>query len=165
MMRTNRDTKQVLLALALLAGLATYGTLSRAQSEREIFAESARDATVRDETSVARAADGPQVIKIDETSVARAANEPQVIKITARVSQFSPNQITLKKGQPVTLQLTSIDRKHGFLLRPMKIDTDIKPGKTTEITFTPQVAGTFKAICDHYCGPGHGNMKFTVVVQ
>jgi cytochrome c oxidase subunit II len=147
-MRTNRDIKQVLLALALLAGLGTYGTLSRAQSEREVFAEAVRDATVS-----------------DQMSVARAANEPRVIKITARVSQFSPNQITLKKGQPVTLQLTSIDRKHGFLLRPMKIDTDIKPGKTTEITFTPQVAGTFKAICDHYCGPGHGNMKMKVVVQ
>jgi cytochrome c oxidase subunit 2 len=61
--------------------------------------------------------------------------------------------------------LTSTDRIHGFLIRALKIDTDIVPGKAKDMTVTPQVAGTFKAICDHYCGVGHGNMKMTVVVE
>jgi heme/copper-type cytochrome/quinol oxidase subunit 2 len=30
---------------------------------------------------------------------------------------------------------------------------------------TPETAGTFTAICDHYCGLGHGNMKMKVVVE
>jgi heme/copper-type cytochrome/quinol oxidase subunit 2 len=63
------------------------------------------------------------------------------------------------------LQLTSTDRTHGFMIRALKIDTDIKPGNVTEMTVTPATAGTFKAICDHYCGLGHGNMKMTVVVE
>jgi heme/copper-type cytochrome/quinol oxidase subunit 2 len=50
------------------------------------------------------------------------------------------------------------------MIRALKIDTDIKPGKVTEMTVTPATAGTFKAICDHYCGLGHGGMKMTVVV-
>lgn len=89
----------------------------------------------------------------------------QVIKITASKFHFTPDYITLVKGQPVTLQLTSSDRVHGFMIRALKIDTDIKPGQMTEITVTPQTAGTFTAICDHYCGLGHGNMKMKVVVE
>jgi cytochrome c oxidase subunit 2 len=61
--------------------------------------------------------------------------------------------------------MTSTDRTHGFLIRALKIDTDIKPGTVTQITVTPTTAGTFKAICDHYCGLGHSGMKMTVVVQ
>jgi|HubBroStandDraft_6_1064221.scaffolds.fasta_scaffold234723_2 cytochrome c oxidase subunit 2 len=93
------------------------------------------------------------------------ADSTQVIKITASKFHFTPDHITLEKGQPVTLQLTSSDRVHGFMIRALKIDTDIKPGKVTEVTVTPQAAGTFTAICDHYCGLGHGNMKMKVVVE
>jgi cytochrome c oxidase subunit 2 len=93
------------------------------------------------------------------------AETPQVVKITASKFHFAPDHITLVKGQPVTLQLTSTDRTHGFLLRALKIDTDIKPGTVTEMTVTPATAGTFKAICDHYCGLGHSGMKMTVVVE
>jgi cytochrome c oxidase subunit II len=95
----------------------------------------------------------------------RAEESTQVVKITASKFHFTPDHITLVKGQPVTLQLTSTDTTHGFLLRALKIDTDIKPGSVLEKTVTPMTAGTFKAICDHYCGLGHSGMKLTVVVQ
>jgi cytochrome c oxidase subunit 2 len=88
-----------------------------------------------------------------------------VVKITASKFHFTPDRITLIKGQPVTLELTSEDVTHGFMIRPLKIDTDIKPGPPTDITVTPEVAGTFKAICDHYCGFGHGDMRMTVIVE
>jgi cytochrome c oxidase subunit 2 len=89
----------------------------------------------------------------------------QVVSITASKFHFMPDHITLIKGQPVIIELTSTDATHGFLIRALKIDTDIAPGKVTAITVTPATAGTFKAICDHYCGFGHGGMKMTVVVQ
>ena len=95
----------------------------------------------------------------------RASESAEVVKITASKFRFTPDHITLVKGQAVTLQLTSTDRTHGFMIRALKIDTDIKPGKVTEMTVTPATAGTFKAICDHYCGLGHGGMKMTVVVE
>jgi cytochrome c oxidase subunit 2 len=98
------------------------------------------------------------------TTRAHAAEVPQVVKITAEKFHFTPDHITLAKGQPVTLQLTSTDATHGFMNRALKIDTDIKPGEVTELTLTPETAGTFKTICDHYCGLGHGMMKMTIVV-
>src|SRR5271167_170308 len=96
---------------------------------------------------------------------ANAAVEPQVIEISAKKYEFSPSQITLKKGEPVILRLTSTDRVHGFMSKPLKFDTDIAVGKTTDVAVTPDTAGDFTIICDHYCGTGHGgmNMKVTVV--
>jgi cytochrome c oxidase subunit 2 len=96
---------------------------------------------------------------------ARTAETAQVVKITASKFHFTPDHIVLAKGQPVTLQLTSADRTHGFMVRAFGIDTDIQPGKTTAITIRPEKVGTYTTICDHYCGLGHGGMKMTIVVQ
>jgi len=93
------------------------------------------------------------------------ADAPQVIEIAAKRFEFTPNRITLKKGEKVTLRLTSADVVHGFFLRPLKIDEIITPGKPTEVTVTPETAGTFTTICDHFCGVNHGNMKMTIVVE
>ncbi len=94
-----------------------------------------------------------------------AQAEQKTIAITAHRFAFEPAQITLKKGEPVTLQLTTADVTHGFYLKPLRIDEVIEPGKTTEVKLTPQVAGTFTTICDHFCGAKHGNMKMTIVVE
>ncbi len=95
---------------------------------------------------------------------AHAAEQAQVIEIKAKKYEFSPSEITLKKGEPVILRLTSEDRTHGFFIKPLKIDTDIKPGQATDITVTPDAAGEYVVICDHYCGTGHGNMKLKLTV-
>lgn len=94
-----------------------------------------------------------------------SAQEPRVIEITAKRYGFAPDTITLKKGETVKLRLHSEDVIHGFFSRQLKIDEEVEPGKTTEVTLTPQTAGTFKTICDHFCGAGHGNMAMTIVVE
>jgi len=99
-----------------------------------------------------------------KTGLARADVNPKVIEITAKKFEFTPNEITLKKGEPVILRLTSTDRVHGFMSKPLKVDTDIAAGKTTDVVVTPDTAGDFTVICDHYCGVGHGNMKMKVTV-
>jgi cytochrome c oxidase subunit II len=93
------------------------------------------------------------------------ADEPRVIDITAKRFEFSPATITLKKGEAVKLRVTSEDVTHGLFLRPLKIDTDLEPGQTREMTVTPEKTGTFLAICHHFCGAQHGNMKLTIVVE
>jgi len=93
-----------------------------------------------------------------------ANDNPKVIEITAKKFEFTPNEITLKKGQPAILRLTSSDRVHGFFSKALKFDTDIPAGKTTDVAITPDTAGDFTIICDHYCGTGHGNMKMKATV-
>lgn len=106
----------------------------------------------------------PQGNLVHAQEAANAAVEPKVIEINAKRFAFTPSTITLKKGEPVILRLSSADRVHGFMSRPLKIDTDIAAGKTTDIAVTPVTAGNFTVICDHYCGTGHGNMKMKVAV-
>ena len=108
------------------------------------------------------------VLLLAPVVTARAADraeEPRSIAITAKRFEFVPSTITLKKGETVKLVVTSEDVTHGLFIRPLKIDTDLTPGKTEELSVTPQTAGTFTAICHHFCGAGHGNMKLTVVVE
>lgn len=93
------------------------------------------------------------------------SNSVQTIQIHAKRYQFEPSTVTLKRGETVKLLLTSEDRTHGFLSRALGIDTDIEPGKTTEITIKPEKAGTYTTICDHYCGLGHNGMKMKFVVE
>jgi cytochrome c oxidase subunit 2 len=93
------------------------------------------------------------------------ADDVPVIEITAKRFAFSPDKITLKKGQTVKLRLHSEDVTHGFFLRPLKLDEEIPAGQTIEVTVTPQTSGTFTTICDHFCGANHGNMNMTIVVE
>ena len=99
-----------------------------------------------------------------KANLASAAVSPKVIEITAKRFEFTPSEITLKRGEPVILRMTSTDRVHGFMSKPLKIDTDIAAGKSTDIAVTPDSSGDFTVICDHYCGTGHGNMKMKVSV-
>jgi len=99
-----------------------------------------------------------------KTNLASADVNPKVIEIAAKKFDFTPSEITLKKGEPVILRLTSSDRVHGFMSKPLKIDTDIPNDKTKDVAVTPDTAGDFTVICDHYCGTGHGNMKMKVTV-
>jgi cytochrome c oxidase subunit 2 len=100
------------------------------------------------------------------TAVASIGGEqPRTIAISARRFEFSPSTITLKKGETVKLRVTSEDVTHGLFLRPLKIDMELTPGQTQEEMVTPQLAGTFTAICHHFCGAGHGNMKLSVIVE
>jgi cytochrome c oxidase subunit II len=88
----------------------------------------------------------------------------QVIKISAKRFEYSPQEITLKKGTPVILQLTTEDRSHGFNIPSMNLRADIMPGKVTELKVTPQKAGEFDFFCDIFCGSGHEGMNGKIKV-
>src|SRR5882762_2663564 len=77
---------------------------------------------------------------------AHARGSPRVIEITAKRFGFTPDQVTLKKGETVTLRLHSEDVTHGFFMRKLKIDAEVEPGKTTDVTITPEVAGSYTTI-------------------
>ncbi len=96
---------------------------------------------------------------------AAARADPQVIEIEAKRFQFTPSEITLKKDEPVILRLHSADVTHGLYMKKLGIDATIEPGKTLDVPVTPHEAGKFVAICDHFCGSGHGNMHMVVQVQ
>ena len=90
--------------------------------------------------------------------------KPRVIKVTARRFTYTPSVIELKRGEPVTLELTTEDVFMGFNLPDFNVRSDIIPGKTGTVTFTPDKAGTFIFLCDVFCGDGHETMNGKLVV-
>jgi len=86
-------------------------------------------------------------------------SDEQVVRISASTFQFQPSEITVKKGVPVTLELISEDRHHGFKLADFHLRADVKPGVVERIRFVPDKVGTFIFICDVFCGEGHEDMS------
>ena len=94
-----------------------------------------------------------------------AAVEPRVIQVTARKFEYRPARLTLKVGVPVVLELTTLDRKHGFKVPDLGLRADILPGETARLEFTPPRVGTFDFACDRFCGDGHEDMTGELVVE
>lgn len=89
-----------------------------------------------------------------------AQSSPRRIEIHARRFSFTPAEITLEKGEPVTLALTSDDVPHSLLIEGLHVNGTMTKGHVTEVTITPEAAGDFKGRCGRFCGSGHGSMLF-----
>jgi cytochrome c oxidase subunit 2 len=100
-----------------------------------------------------------------EWAPTHAQEQPRVIEIHAKRFSFTPAEITITKGETVTLSLTSDDATHGLSIPELGINVTIMKGKVTTVELTPQQAGTFAGQCNHFCGVGHGSMVFSVQVK
>ena len=93
-----------------------------------------------------------------------AQSSARRIEIHAKRFSFTPSEITLEKGETVTLALTSDDVTHSLRVDGLHINGAMTKGHVTEINVTPQETGDFKGKCGHFCGSGHGSMLFVVHV-
>ncbi|HUI99729.1 MAG TPA: cupredoxin domain-containing protein [Usitatibacter sp.] len=94
----------------------------------------------------------------------RAGDAPRVIKVSARRFVFTPNEITVRKGEPVIFELTTEDVFMGFDVPDFNVRSDIVPGKVMRLSLAPDKAGRFTFLCDVFCGEGHETMNGTLVV-
>ncbi len=96
----------------------------------------------------------------------QTVQEEQVIKITAKRFEYAPNEIRIKKGIPVVLEFTSLDRIHGFTVPDLGgIRATIEPGKVTRVHIVVPKAGTYEFHCDIFCGDGHEGMTGKIIVE
>jgi cytochrome c oxidase subunit 2 len=86
-------------------------------------------------------------------------------QILCKKSTYTPNQITVKKGEKVRLILKSIDVTHGFAIDELDIATEVAPGPPKVIEFTPERAGRFEFYCVVRCGKDHLKMRGVLIVQ
>jgi cytochrome c oxidase subunit II len=98
-------------------------------------------------------------------SFAQGQQSPQVIEIHAKRFSFTPAEITLVKGETVTLALTADDSIHGLSIPELNVNATLNKGKTVKVDVTPSQTGTFSGQCNHFCGVGHGSMLFRVTVK
>ena len=89
---------------------------------------------------------------------------PKTINLTAHRFTYDPDEITLKKGEPVVLVVKSQDVPHGLRIKELNVALKIPAHGTAQAQFTPDKAGDFVGQCSVFCGSGHGSMKITLHV-
>ena len=100
----------------------------------------------------------------------RAAGPMRTIEITARLPTsdlggWTPEVITVQKGERVRLRLTSADVVHGFAVPKLGIDAGwIEPGKVSEVEFVANRPGRYTTECTVYCEAGHWRMRGIIQV-
>jgi len=104
------------------------------------------------------------VLLVAGGNAASAQDAGQKIEIHAKRFNFEPAEITIKKGETVTLELTSEDVPHSLVIKDLNVNAPITKGHVTDVKVTPTNAGTFAGRCGRFCGSGHGSMKFVVHV-
>jgi cytochrome c oxidase subunit 2 len=111
---------------------------------------------------------GVYFYKQRENDLARKGIE---IHITARQWAFEPKEIVVKKGQNVTLIITSNDVTHGFMIEALRINEIVHPGEIIKITLTFNETGIYEFRCSVYCGEpwlgsgiGHWMMRGVIKV-
>ena len=97
-------------------------------------------------------------------SAPETPNTEKTVRISAATFEFKPSEIILKKDVPVTFELTSQDRRHGFNLPDFHIRADVQPGTVEKLRFVPRKVGTFAFLCDVFCGDQHEEMSGTIRV-
>ncbi len=81
------------------------------------------------------------------------------------VITFSATKLYTWVGQPVVVRMDAADVNHAFWIPAMRVKQDVLAGRTTEIRFTPTMAGSFRVVCAELCGAGHGNMAGELVTD
>jgi plastocyanin len=83
-----------------------------------------------------------------------AATPTRSIAVKMGDYRFTPDEITVRAGETVQLQLTNTDSltPHNFTLKAknagLNVDTDVSAGKTEAVDITPLVPGSYKFFCN-----------------
>lgn len=56
---------------------------------------------------------------------------------------FRPARLTVRRGEPVRLAISSADGEHCFALDAFRVEKRVVPGRATIVDLTPDRPGTF----------------------
>lgn len=93
-----------------------------------------------------------------------APDAPRRIEVSVKKFAYAPAEITVKKGEPVVLVLTTEDVTHGLKFKELNLNAKVEKGRPSELAFTPNQVGDFVGHCSVFCGSGHGSMSLTLHV-
>lgn len=92
-------------------------------------------------------------------SSTQTPSNTKTIILQASRFQYTPETITINKGDHVKIIVNDTDTKHGIAI------PDFGVTGTGSVEFTADKAGTFTFHCPTMCGPGHKEMTGTLIVQ
>ena len=96
---------------------------------------------------------------ITGNSINNIKSETKEFTVKAFRFGYTPNTISINKGDKVKIIVDNTDTLHGIRIPELNV-------KGNEILeFTADKTGTFTFFCSVQCGEGHSNMKGTLIVN
>jgi plastocyanin len=103
--------------------------------------------------------------KEQPTAEPTKAMTAQEITVEGGMFYFKPNEIKVKKGQPVKITFNNVKGMHNFVIDELNVKSEtVNAGGSTTVEFTPDKTGSF----EYYCSIGTHRamgMKGTLVVE
>ncbi|MCA1832156.1 MAG: cytochrome c oxidase subunit II [Actinomycetota bacterium] len=110
--------------------------------------------------SLASTPSGPNVVRVDLT--ARQwwweYKYPDLGVVTA-------NEMHIPLGKNVAIKLRSVDVIHSFWVPRLAGKQDVIPGRTNDLYFSADKAGTYLGQCAEFCALSHANMRLRVIAE
>jgi len=78
---------------------------------------------------------------------------------------FISGELHVPVDQKISMKMESKDVIHAFWVPEFRIKQDIIPGQPTILNFTPTKVGKYPIICAELCGPYHGGMRASIIVE
>ena len=103
------------------------------------------------------ATDGSLPVEVTALQFAFVFHYPQ--------GDITSGELRVPVGRPVELRMEARDVIHAFWVPQFRLKQDVIPGQPTLLSFTPTRAGRYPIVCAELCGPYHGGMRSTVVVE
>jgi cytochrome c oxidase subunit 2 len=75
------------------------------------------------------------------------------------------NEIHMPAGAPVDVRATTVDVIHSFWVPRLNRKIDMIPGRVNRIELDAPDSGVYRGQCSEFCGVGHAQMAFDVIVQ
>ena len=110
----------------------------------------------------------------DSQTATGSAIAPLPIEVTAMQfaflfhypdGDFISGELHVPADRPVSLKMEAKDVIHAFWIPEFRLKQDVIPGQPTVLDFTPTRPGTYSIVCAELCGPYHGGMRSSVVVD
>ena len=79
--------------------------------------------------------------------------------------KFITGELHVPVNQKISIKMESKDVIHAFWIPEFRIKQDIIPGQPTVLNFTPTKVGKYPIICAELCGPYHGGMRASIIVE
>ena len=78
---------------------------------------------------------------------------------------FISGELHVPVDKKISVKMESKDVIHAFWIPEFRIKQDIIPGQPTILNFTPTKVGKYPIICAELCGPYHGGMRASIIVE
>jgi nitrous-oxide reductase len=113
-------------------------------------------------------AKSPVAVTAGDQRVEREGKNVHVY-MTAMRSHFTPDIIRVKKGDHVTIHVTSLEEKadftHGFAIPGYNIQASLDPGEVVTLEFHADRTGSFAFYCTEFCSALHLEMQGWLLVE